>query len=564
MVGSGAMKARRLHTLSSPGSALTSLGALGLGLGLAACGGPSDCGDDPAKCAAVLNENADACAEAFTYKTGNSKRKYCENAVEVAGEKKVAEAVPGLVKIVAKAESGVPDDDHRAQAANALGKIGSKDAVDALVEAIDLEVGTSDDPKDKMGNRANEEIAEALGKIGDPKAATKLLALMDRSRDNNVKLWSMRALGMLKAEEAVEPLIEVALKHENKFMRKNAVIALGSIGNPKAIDALIEMMFVEFQGVSFYREASYALFEIGPEAVEPLLKTLAMENEAVNAIFEKSGGAKESAVVAKCAVVLGDLHDARAVEPLIEAYGKALEKNDAIAIRELAFALGALDDNRAVPALMKNMSTPDASLRERVMESLNKIGDRRPVKDMIASMTVKDFIKRCVKLGASKSACEGDQLSRAAATKAAADQATFLVGAEEVEAFEKVVDAEPLEELKKYLQERLAAAKLAAECKQDVSCWKKYASHDNELFRQKAYWELGRIQNDEAQKVLAEGLEDKKRKARAAAIYSYWKFGDASVVPAIEAQLEREKGAADFMVVNEDLKRMLLDLKRKG
>lgn len=549
---------------SSFGAPASAVGAVALGFAVAACGGPSDCEADAAKCAAMLNENAAACAEAYTLKTTSSKRKHCENAVDVVSDAKEEAAVPGLLGILAVPESGVHEDDHRVEAAKALGKIGSKAAVDGLIEAIDLSVGTSDDPKDKMGNRANEEIAEALGRIGDPKAAPKLLALSERTRDNHVALWAMRALGMLKAEAAVEPLIDVALKHDNKFMRKNAVIALGDIGHPKAVDALIQMMFIEFAGVSFYKEASYALFQIGPAAVEPLLETLAMKNDKVNAIFEQSGGAKESAVKAKCAVVLGDLRDERAVEPLIEVYEEAVKKNDAIVIREVAFALGSLNDPRAVPALMENMATPDASLRERVMQSLNKIGDRRPVPGMIRAMTPRDFVKRCIKLGASRRACKQDLLSRAGATKAAADQATFLVGAEHVEDFAKVVAAEDNEELKKYLEKRLEAAKLAAECKEDVSCWAKYAKHDDQLFRQKAYWELGRIGGDEAKTILARGLKDRKRKARAAAIYSYWKIGDASIVPQIEEQLEAEQGSADFMVVNEDLKRMMLDLARRG
>ena len=539
-------------------------GALAFGLGaiVAGCSGVSDCGDDPAACAAVLNENAAACAEAYTLKSSNRKRKNCAHAIDVAGDEAVEAAVPGLLGVLAVPESGVPEDDHRAEAAKALGKIGSKDAVDGLMAAIDLTVGTSDDPKDKMGNRANEEIAEALGAIGDPRAAPKLVALMESTRDNNVALWAMRSLGRLESPSAVEPLVEVTLEHPNKFMRKNAVIALGEIGDPGAVDALIQMMFVEFQGVSFYKEASYALFQVGPPAVEPLLRTLAMENEDVAAIFEKSGGAKESAVVAKCAVVLGDLRDPRAVEPLVEAYAAAVKKNDVIAIRELAFALGSLDDPEAVPALMENMATPDASLRERIMGSLNKIGDRRPVQGMITAMTKRDFVKRCVKMGASRAACQQDLLSRAAATKAAADQVTFLVDAENVDRLAKVIAAEDNDELKSYLQKRLEVAELSSECKTDVACWGKHAKSDDELVREKAYWELGRIGGDQAQAILAQGLKDRKRKPRAAAIYSYWKFGDASVVPAIEAQLEKEEGAADFMVVNEDLKRLLISLKR--
>ncbi|MEO1228110.1 MAG: HEAT repeat domain-containing protein [Myxococcota bacterium] len=533
------------------------------GLGLGACSGISDCGDDAAKCAELLNQNAAACAAAFQLKQMDSKRKACAHAVDEAGDEKIEAAVPGLLAIVSAPESGVHDDNHRSEAAKALGKIASKDAVEGLLAAIDFSVGTSGDPKDKMGNRSNEEIAEALGSIGDARAVPKLVQLMERTRDNNVALWAMRSLGKIRSPDAVEPLTKMALEHENKFMRKNAVVALGDIGDPSAIDALVQMMFIEFQGVSFYKEASFALFQVGPEAVDELLETMAMKNEAVNAVFEQSGGAKDSAVIAKCAVVLGDLRDKAAVEPLIDQYEKAIKKNDPIVIREVAFALGSLNDPRAVPALMKNMGTIDASLRERVMESLNKIGDRQPVPQMIGATTASDFVKRCVKEGIGKSACEGDLLSRARAQKAAADMATHLVDADNLEALKKAFDGEENAELKKYFEDRFAAAQLVGECKDDVPCWAKKAESDNALVREKAYWELGRIQGPEAQKILAKGLRDRKRKARAAAIYSYWKFGDSSVVPQLEQQLEKEAGAADFLVVNEDLKRLYLSLKRQ-
>jgi hypothetical protein len=210
------------------------------------------------------------------------------------------------------------------------------------------------------------------------------------------------------------------------------------------------------------------------------------------------------------------------------------------------------------------MDTLVPSLRERIMGSLNKIGDRRPVPKMIRAITARHFIRKCVKQGAGRQACKSDLRARAAAQKAAADKTTHLVDAEHVDDLREVFEAEEQEELKTYFMERFEAAKLAAECAEDVGCWAKHAKSDNPLVREKTYWELGRIQGEEAEKILAEGLSDRKRKPRAAAIFSYWKFGDADVVPAIEKQLEEEKGSADFMVVNEDLKRLLIDLKRSS
>ncbi len=534
----------------------------GLSAALIGCGGITDCKEDGAACAELLNKNADKCATAFTYKHSDKKRKRCENAIKVVGKGKVKAAVPGLMGILKVPESGIAADNHRQEAAKALGKIGDANAVDALIEAIDLNVGTSSDHKDKMGNRSNERIAQALGRLGDKKASAKLLQLLDRSRDNNAKLWAMRALGKLKDDSAIDALTKVALEHDNKFMRKNAIIAMGDIGSPKAIPSLIRMMFIEFAGVSFYPQASWALFQIGPAAVPALLETLALKNGAVSKDFEKSGGIKESAIIAKCAVVLGDLRDPQAIEPLIKAYESAIEKSDPILLGQMPFALGALSDTKAIPVLAKKMGTIDASIREPIMTAINKIGDRSVLKEMIATMTAKDFVERCVKSGVAKSACEGDVVSRARAAKATADAVTHLVDEAHLAQFKAAIDAEKVKDLQDYYKERYAAAKLAAECKTDAACWTKKTGDKSKLVREKAYWELGRLKDKAVAKTLAKGLKDKDSRVRAAAIFSYWNIGGKEIAEDLKKQLEEEKGRADFIRVNEDLKRLYIHLTR--
>jgi HEAT repeat protein len=52
-----------------------------------------------------------------------------------------------------------------------------------------------------------------------------------------VRIRAIRSLGRMKAREAVAPVIE-ALSHEVSNVRKESAIALGEIGDPKAIPAL--------------------------------------------------------------------------------------------------------------------------------------------------------------------------------------------------------------------------------------------------------------------------------------------------------------------------------------
>ena len=530
------------------------------------CSGISDCKEDGTACAELLVKNAEACAQAYQLKPTDPKRKHCENAVDVVRKAKVTAAVPGLLGILAQPETNVHDDKHRREAAKALGQVGDASAVGGLLAAIDLAAGTSSDPKDKAANRTNEAIAEALGRLKAEEAVPKLLELSDKSRDNYVVLAAVRSLGKIGASSAVEKLSEIALTHSNKFMRKNAVIALGDIGDPKATDALIQMMFIEYQGASFYREASFALYQIGPAVADALLETMALKNEKVNAYFEQIGGMKESAVKAKCGFVLGDLKDKRAVEPLLEAFKAAAdpEKLDPVVLSYASQPLAMLGDPRAVAALKGQMTTLDASLRDPMMRSLNMLGDRSVVPDMILAMTRAHFVAECVKAGATKELCEAEdtKASLQGAQKAAADHASNLAGAEHLDAYKKAVEEESDPGMKKYFQARLARVEAAAECKVDAKCWAKKLESDDWLIREKAAWELMRIKDPSVLDALAAHLKDKKPEARSAAIFAYWAYGDDRVVASVKQQLEDEESAADYIRVNEDLKRLLVHLER--
>ncbi|HVN95506.1 MAG TPA: HEAT repeat domain-containing protein [Syntrophorhabdaceae bacterium] len=94
----------------------------------------------------------------------------------------------------------------------------------------------------KMGDLKNGNIkvrnagAVALGDIGDPRAIDSLIAAMS-DKSGYVRLAAAEALGKIGERRAVDSLIEAA-RDENDLVRKNAVIALGKIGDDRAFDAL--------------------------------------------------------------------------------------------------------------------------------------------------------------------------------------------------------------------------------------------------------------------------------------------------------------------------------------
>src|SRR5438105_2088047 len=87
-------------------------------------------------------------------------------------------------------------------AALALQDLGGPEQVQPLLDAVDTTVGAGSDTAARVANRTNAKIAEALGNIGDPRAAPTLLRLA-RASDDYVRLAAVEALGKVHAKEAV-------------------------------------------------------------------------------------------------------------------------------------------------------------------------------------------------------------------------------------------------------------------------------------------------------------------------------------------------------------------------
>jgi HEAT repeat protein len=179
-----------------------------------------------------------------------------------------------------------PDWVLRREAVITLGEMGDERCVAPLVQAL------------RDGDwQVREAAIEALGQVGSP-AAEELIKLL---RDWDIRHAVIRALGKVKDERVLDPLIAllgndefnviateaivelgapavdkllVALKHRDELIRKQAIIALGRIKAPSAIEALINMLKEDdwFTRLS----AAAALEKIGDErgrdAIKPLLK----------------------------------------------------------------------------------------------------------------------------------------------------------------------------------------------------------------------------------------------------------------------------------------------------
>jgi len=212
------------------------------------------------------------------------------------------------------------------------------------------------------------EAATALRDIGDPNALKPLMVALQDDY-SGVRSLAAEALGEIGKKEAVEPLINL-LQDEEQNVCANAAEALGKIGSPKAGEPLVKALKEVKAGYRRYIVDALATIRYTPAvgSLIDLLKNDPTEDNRRRAAF-----------------ALGEIGDARAVEPLIAAV-----RTDRTNVRiGAARALGDLKDPRAIEALIEAL-IDDWGFEHVAAKALGKIGDPRAIEPLIAAITRKD------------------------------------------------------------------------------------------------------------------------------------------------------------------------------
>lgn len=252
----------------------------------------------------------------------------------------------------------------REQAAKTLGRIKDGRAVDALILAC----------RDRDG-AVKSAAAEALGKIGDPKAVPALIKLF---KDSSKIVRETAGTALVYIGEASVPALLDTLKDPHFVVRCHAVRALGGmttdyqigrawVRDGRVVDALIAMLKDEDRAVR--EDATIALGIIGdPKAVDGLIEAM------------KDGAVKRHAIAS-----LGMIGDARALPAVLDALkGKGIQQKgtptpgciiseEQLVKEAAATALGHFRDPKVIPDLI--LLLKDLVLRDYAASSLVLIGD---------------------------------------------------------------------------------------------------------------------------------------------------------------------------------------------
>lgn len=195
----------------------------------------------------------------------------------------------------------------------------------------------------------------------------------------------------------IEPMIDF-LGDENPHMRSSAAWILGQIGDPRAVDPLIDHMVID------NKAASAALVAIGPGAVAPLIEVLSgkppkkvvagrlrtavrywlfLDNESQKFFMCQRSLPGLGSRRQMAADILGRIRDPRAVKPL----SKTLASEQEIwQLRKTAAEELGKFGPEAVPILIEALESRNEKVQEAAVKVLGELGDERALKPFLRYM----------------------------------------------------------------------------------------------------------------------------------------------------------------------------------
>lgn len=290
---------------------------------------------------------------------------------------------------------------RRATIAQILGKLQDKRAVEPLLALL------------KQENAPVIAIAQALGEIGDDRATGPLAQLVYSGEWENDEAI-INALSQL-GQSAVTHLVQILGKNKRYRVESLAAEALGRIGDPRAIQPLLEIICnhqnVHYTSHDFYwlqQKAAEALSLLDNVPIQSLIDTLksAKRKHAIEFALEKIG---EPAVVPLVRLLYSDdwklyrsvidtlINIGRgAVRHLLHELAnndielEPVDPSHSAQLRHLIGiiqTLGGIADSRAVPYLVSALATSNLAI---LVESIRALGY---IKDKLATNHLLPFLE---------------------------------------------------------------------------------------------------------------------------------------------------------------------------
>ena len=208
--------------------------------------------------------------------------------------------------------------------------------------------------------------AHALGSLNDPRAVEALLQALRSDPDAGVRKMAAWALGEIESPAAVGGLSQAVRSDSSAEVRASAAWALGEIESAEAVEALGAAL--RDSSVEVRRNAVWALGQIeSAKAVEWLIPAL---QDADVEIRRKATWA------------LGEIENPAAVPGL----SAAMRDSDAEVRATAAWALGEIQSPAGIEALRSGIADSDVEVRRKSAWALGEIEDARAVPALTAAL----------------------------------------------------------------------------------------------------------------------------------------------------------------------------------
>jgi HEAT repeat protein len=251
------------------------------------------------------------------------------------------------------------DLDARLAAMSALGLMGDQSAAGPILDMYACLEEASDDLADRA--------VQALVGVGN---AQELMVAVERE-DERVANIAIRALGVMRAPEAVSALGQVRRTSTDWDRRRLAVIALGLIGTDEALNHLIEAVDDETGYVR--REAVHLLGDYKCEPAERALITR-LKAERYQEVRTE---------IADTLVRIGTHSVMSELMTLLQSTRSEVREAAACAIGKAKLPEG-------LDALIDAMNDPDARVRRAVVEAISRYFDVRALPSLLIALSDDD------------------------------------------------------------------------------------------------------------------------------------------------------------------------------
>ena len=333
-----------------------------------------------------------------------------------------------------------------------------------------------------------EGAASALGEIGNPRAVKALISALEDS-EPEFRASAAEALGQIGDPHAVNALL-IAVEDSRRFVRSSAAGALGEIGDPRALDALLAAMKGP-DSIPFAAASALSQFD-DPSVVDALLVALRDSNR-----FARS-------TVANALVAIGSR---RAVDGLL----MALKDSDSDVRNVVVEALGEVDDLRVVNALRETLEDVDPKVQQRAALLLGRMGDPSAVPQLLIALK------------------DSNESVRAKVVKALGE----IGDARAVDGL-----AMALRDSDGYVRSSAANALVAIGDRRVTDALWRILQDSNSEIQQLAAFSLARIGDPRAVSPLLIALKNPERTVRSAAVKGLGRIGDPGTVDGLLSALK--------------------------